>query len=239
MRYRNITTYRLRSNGLRERLYELLAPGGWVRLDVLAIKCKGIISVRLAARRGSKYGKRPMTDAVIWSGYRMIVRASLKPLVGRRGVRRRDTWIDEYQMADPAAWGWPGKGTTPTHNAVTVGGRTFHVLFPDLLRPLTAEERAGLREDISRRGVITPVVVDQDNGIIDGINRLTLAAELGLDAGAIPVDVRRGLTPSQKRDLAVALNEHRWHLSVEDLQRLRQERLRRVAEKRREGKSTR
>jgi transposase-like protein len=59
-----------------------------------------------------------------------------------------------------------------------------------------------------------PVVVDEENGIIDGINRLEIAAEVGLDRVTVMPAV--GLTPEEKRELAIALNRHRRHLTAED-----------------------
>ena len=93
-------------------------------------------------------------------------------------------------------------------------GKVYTVLFEYLFPSLTAEERAGLEDDIQKNGVLVPVVVDEDNGIIDGINRLEIAAKLGLDD--VPLDMRKGLTAEEKKDLAVSLNEHRRHLTPED-----------------------
>jgi ParB-like chromosome segregation protein Spo0J len=109
---------------------------------------------------------------------------------------------------------------------VMVGKQSFTLLFPDLLRPLSADERTRLRDSIQARGkVVVPVVVDEHDGVIDGGNRVILAAELGL--AEVPVDVHPGLTQEQKRDLALSLNEDRRHLSPEDRRelalRLRQE----------------
>src|SRR5262249_21400794 len=83
---------------------------------------------------------------------------------------------------------------------VTVGGRPFTILFPDLVRPLTAQERQKLRDDIRQRGVVQPLIVDDADGIIDGGNRAQIAADLGLES--VPVSVRAGLTPKEKAALA-------------------------------------
>jgi ParB-like chromosome segregation protein Spo0J len=100
---------------------------------------------------------------------------------------------------------------------ITTGDQTFTILFPDLLRPLTASEYAGLREDVKRRGIVVPIIIDEDYGVIDGIHRLLLAAELGI---TVPTDMRRDLSPEEKRELAVAVNEHRRQLSAEDRREL-------------------
>jgi N6-adenosine-specific RNA methylase IME4/ParB-like chromosome segregation protein Spo0J len=97
-------------------------------------------------------------------------------------------------------------------DVVKVGGQTFTILFPDLLRQLTDGERSGLRADIEARGeVVVPVVVDERLGVIDGGNRLTIAGELGFND--VPIELRPGLSLDEKRALALALNEHRRHLS--------------------------
>jgi N6-adenosine-specific RNA methylase IME4 len=101
---------------------------------------------------------------------------------------------------------------------IRVGQQQFTLLFPDLLRPLSDHERTGLKADIQARGVVVPVLVDESLGVIDGGHRLTLAAELGLEA--IPMEIHPGLTDEEKRGLALAVNEHRRHLSAEDWQEL-------------------
>jgi hypothetical protein len=94
-----------------------------------------------------------------------------------------------------------------------------------------------LRESIRLNGVITPVVVDESGGVIDGINRLRLAAELGL--ATVPVEVRPGLAHETKIKLAYSLNEDRRQLDAAALKKLRGQRVARVAEARRRGMSTR
>lgn len=120
---------------------------------------------------------------------------------------------------------------------ITVGDLTFTVLFPDLFRPLTDSERTDLKASIEARGVVVPVVTDDDAGLIDGIHRLTIAAELEMES--VPVDVREGLTLAQKRELAETLNAHRRQMTVEEMSERRSARVERVVEARREGKSTR
>lgn len=121
---------------------------------------------------------------------------------------------------------------------IRIGKDTFTILFPDLLRPLSDAERRGLKESIERREeVAVQVVVDEDFGVIDGGNRLTIAAEVGLDH--VNYEMRTSLTLAEKRALALELNEHRRHLSADEQQALRQERIRKVAEDRQQGMSKR
>ena len=116
------------------------------------------------------------------------------------------------------------------------GDRAFKVLFPDLLRPLTPDERAGLKASIEEFGVRTPVVVDEDFGVIDGLNRLQIATELGL---YVEAQVWQGLSPETKERLARELNHERRQFTAEEQHRYREERVARVAQARRQGKSLR
>jgi hypothetical protein len=111
------------------------------------------------------------------------------------------------------------------------------LLFPDLLPELSEREWADLRESIRRNGVITPIIVDEGYGVIDGAHRVTIAAELGLTV--VPVEVRPGLTPAQKMELAYSLNEDRRQMDAETIRRLKAARVERVAASRRKGKSIR
>jgi hypothetical protein len=127
----------------------------------------------------------------------------------------------------------------PMGKTVQLGERTFRLLFADLLRPLTAEERAGLKEDTGARGILTAILVDEDDGVIDGGHRLAIAAELGLPLADVPLRVLGSKTTAEKPEAALAANLHRRHLSPEDQQRLRQERIARVVAARQDGKSYR
>src|SRR5262245_43243027 len=97
---------------------------------------------------------------------------------------------------------------------ITLGTTTYTCPFSDLLRPLTDRERADLRADIELRGVVVPVVVDEQLAVLDGHNRLEIAAELGL--AEVPIDIHPGLTDEEKRDLAMSLNLKRRHLTAEE-----------------------
>lgn len=103
---------------------------------------------------------------------------------------------------------------------IDVGGRVFTVLFPDLVRPLTEEERSDLRESITRRGILTPPVVDENDGVIDGINRLEIMAEAGATRFAdlvCPLDVRRGLGHDEKEAIALDLNSARRQMTRDEI----------------------
>lgn len=122
---------------------------------------------------------------------------------------------------------------------ITVGKRTFTVLFPDLLPPLTEEELTRLRVSIKKYGVVTPIVVDEKDGIIDGVNRVRYAAEFA--PSRLPIEVRKYLSEEEKIELAYSLNTDRRQLKSKDLRELKvkkAERIARVAESLRSGLST-
>lgn len=120
---------------------------------------------------------------------------------------------------------------------VRIGNRTFTILFPDLLRPLNDTELVALRKSIRKNGVVCPVIVDEEDGVIDGGNRLRIAKEVGLQN--VLARLERNLTDEGKIALALELNDARRHLTPAERRKLKEDRVSRVAEKRREGKSLR
>lgn len=106
-------------------------------------------------------------------------------------------------------------GSSPT---VTVGGITYQLPFEDLLPALADDDLNALRDDIRDRGVVVPIVIDEHHNVIDGTNRLRIAAELGIRN--LPVDIRPGLSQPEKEELAEDLNLHRRRLTREQLREL-------------------
>ena len=123
---------------------------------------------------------------------------------------------------------------------VVINGVRHAAPFADLFRELTPIERSALAESAKRDGIHTPVLVydseDHGRAVIDGLNRAEVAAELGLELrvvnfGPIPDD--------DAQRIAEDVNAARRHLTPEEQQRVRSERVERVAEMRSEGKSLR
>ena len=99
---------------------------------------------------------------------------------------------------------------------VTVGDTIFGLPYADLLPPLDDSDLSALRGDIAaRQAVIVPIVIDEARNVIDGANRLRIAASLGIRE--VPVEVRLGLSAAEKEQLAEDLNLHRRHLSREQM----------------------
>ena len=119
---------------------------------------------------------------------------------------------------------------------IKIGKREFKVLFPHLLREYQERELVALRKSIRLRGVEVAIVVDEDGGVIDGINRLRTAAELKL--ANVPTDVRVGLSDEQKLKLCYELNDARRHMSAADREEVKA-RVERINAMRAEGKTTR
>lgn len=95
---------------------------------------------------------------------------------------------------------------------IEYNGRVYTCPYHDVMPPLTAEELAALRADIERNGVICPVVISADDEVIDGHNRLRIAAELGLSV--VPINVMPATwTPDRKWTSAIELNLARRHLN--------------------------
>ena len=82
----------------------------------------------------------------------------------------------------------------------------------------TTQERADLRASIKAVGLSCPVILDEHGNIIDGHERRSICADLGIDwmAGA---DVRIGLSEYQKKALAIELNMWRRPMNLTRRQR--------------------
>ena len=113
---------------------------------------------------------------------------------------------------------------------MTIGERVFTILFPEIIRPLTDSEREKLKESIREYGVVTPIGVDEADGVIDGWNRLQIAAELGYES--VPVKVHTGLDDKGKAELALSLNEARRHLTAADQAKMQENREERIKRRR-------
>jgi ParB-like chromosome segregation protein Spo0J len=124
-----------------------------------------------------------------------------------------------------------------SENIVTIGATSYTLLYPDLLPALSVEARSDLRASIREHGVCTPIVVDENNGVLDGANRLRIAADLGLPA--VPVQVLRGSPAWKRLELAYTLNTHRRHLTEKALGSIKQARVAEVQRLREAGHSLR
>jgi ParB-like chromosome segregation protein Spo0J len=81
-----------------------------------------------------------------------------------------------------------------------------------VLPPLTDAERESLADNIKARGVLQPVVVDEDGNVIDGHHRAQICVDLGIE---YPTTVLAGLSEDDKIEQALVLNLGRRHLTPE------------------------
>jgi ParB-like chromosome segregation protein Spo0J len=87
------------------------------------------------------------------------------------------------------------------------------------LPPLSTDLYDHLREDVRRRGIQIPVLVDNSSGeVIDGKLRQQIAAELGIKN--IPTIFVGRLTPEERDDLRLAVNVYRRHLTRAQMREL-------------------
>jgi ParB-like chromosome segregation protein Spo0J len=124
----------------------------------------------------------------------------------------------------------PRPTTEPTIDPITdmeqsASCKAYHAA----VRPLTDDEYALLKEDIAKRGIISPIIKDAAGNIVDGYHRHKIAEELGLTD--IPIKQVDG-TEVELQAMAIALNVARRQLNAEDRREL-------VAQLRAEGKSER
>ncbi|MEX3562147.1 ParB N-terminal domain-containing protein [Corynebacterium phoceense] len=81
-----------------------------------------------------------------------------------------------------------------------------------VMPPLSADEYQDLFEDIKENGVLVPILVDEDEVVIDGHHRSKIAAELGIPC---PEEIITGKSEAEKRGMAFGLNLKRRHLNRE------------------------
>ena len=89
--------------------------------------------------------------------------------------------------------------------------------------PLTPEEYAALKASIAATGAEVPIVVDENGDIIDGHHRMRAYYELkseGVEVEPPAKDIRRGLSETEKRNLARTLNAVRRQMTKEQRDRL-------------------
>lgn len=78
------------------------------------------------------------------------------------------------------------------------------------LPPLSPDEYAALEKSILDHGVLVPIIIDENNVVIDGHHRQKITDEHDLPC---PREVKTGKTDVEKRTLALSLNIDRRHLT--------------------------
>lgn len=96
-------------------------------------------------------------------------------------------------------------------DTICLRGTKYACPFLNILPPLTPRERAELLADIKRNGITYPIVITDQNEVLDGHHRLSIAVELGLSQ--VPMKIVAGLSEAEKRERAEDLNVHRRQLT--------------------------
>ena len=100
---------------------------------------------------------------------------------------------------------------------------------PYQLLPLLADQAFDdLKRDIAARGVLVPIVRDEDGALLDGHHRVRAIAELrheGVRVADPPVLLRVGMTETEKRAFVRAINLHRRHLTASQRRAIVEEQL--------------
>ena len=87
-----------------------------------------------------------------------------------------------------------------------------------VLPELSPEQFEALKQDIARRGVVVPVIVDEFGQVLEGHHRVRACRELGIND--YPVEVRAGMSETEKRVFARKINVLRRHLTREQIRSL-------------------
>jgi ParB-like chromosome segregation protein Spo0J len=90
---------------------------------------------------------------------------------------------------------------------VTLDPHPYALMLPGL----TDEEYAALKDDIAAHGILVPVIVDADGLVLDGVHRVRIAAELGIEP---PLSQMGHMDDERKMHLAVGLNMRRRQLDA-------------------------
>jgi ParB-like chromosome segregation protein Spo0J len=97
---------------------------------------------------------------------------------------------------------------------ITIGDVEFTMPCSDRLPATSEDEYQRLSHSIASDGIEVSIIVDENMEIIDGVDRLKAAQEHGQKN--ITVDIRPGLTLTEKKHLRIKLNTQRRHLSRDD-----------------------
>ena len=98
---------------------------------------------------------------------------------------------------------------------IKIGEVEFFRRYSNVVPAITISEYGILKQDIQKRGILVPIIVDENYVVIDGIHRLQIAQELRFKQ--IPFQIRPGLSEEEKWELAQDLNLHRRHLTQEQI----------------------
>src|SRR5215213_9656463 len=82
--------------------------------------------------------------------------------------------------------------------------------YSKLVNPLSNAEYEALKSSISNKGLHLPIIINQDNVILDGHNRLKICQELGIEP---KFEVKEFHDPLQEKEFVIEVNLKRRHLN--------------------------
>jgi ParB-like chromosome segregation protein Spo0J len=82
--------------------------------------------------------------------------------------------------------------------------------YAKLVSPLTTSEYNVLKSSISNKGLHLPIIINQDNVILDGHNRLKICQDLGIEP---KFEVKEFFDQSQEKEFVIEINLKRRHLN--------------------------
>ncbi len=82
--------------------------------------------------------------------------------------------------------------------------------YSKLINPLSKLEYDVLKNSINNKGLHLPIIVNQDNVILDGHNRLKICQELGIEP---KFEVKKFLDQLQEKEFVIEINLKRRHLN--------------------------
>lgn len=124
-------------------------------------------------------------------------------------------------------------------DSLIIDSREFAFPWKDAVPPIGKEDLERLDESIGIHGIREPIILDELDNVIDGFNRLQIAAKKGIELAHIPIETLYGLSEEEKEKLAIDLNEARRHMDRDYLQKQAKERRERVKKARAKGESIR
>ena len=109
--------------------------------------------------------------------------------------------------------------TTPTITKFTV--HKYHILnnytivtlnpeYSNLISPLKDLEYNSLRISVNEKGLYLPIIINQDNVLLDGHHRFQICKELGIEPR---FEVKKFEDPLDERQFVIDINDKRRHLN--------------------------
>ena len=96
------------------------------------------------------------------------------------------------------------ESSSPTKNI------KIHPEYSKLVNPLSTADYNVLKSSISNKGLHLPIIINQDNVILDGHNRLKICQELGIE----PIlEVKEFQERLQEKEFVIEINLRRRHLN--------------------------